>query len=302
MSESKQPRITNIWSKITADESGKLFTKVVIESTGAFAYKAGERGSDILLEAANVVLNMPAGSIEVDDGLVSRINLEQTGLDTAVISIKAEHPCSYDVEFLEGLPSRIAVTLDRSFLNKLLKDRKIVIDPGHGGEDVGGRGPVNLVEKNVVMLITRELVDIFEKNGAKTILTREKDEQLPFKNRIDIVKREKADLYLGVHTHSSSDSKVGGSAVRYRQNCQRSSDLAELIGKNLVRKLKLRNRGLKESGRYAVLDGVPAVEVEVVTITNWVEEGLLRSPTVHKKAAQGIFNGVKEYFAAVNKQ
>ena len=35
-----------------------------------------------------------------------------------------------------------------------------------------------------------------------------------------------------------------------------------------------------------------------MTITNWVEEGLLRSPTIHKKAAEGIFNGVKNYFAA----
>jgi N-acetylmuramoyl-L-alanine amidase len=49
----------------------------------------------------------------------------------------------------------------------------------------------------------------------------------------------------------------------------------------------------------AIPGDIPGVKVEVVTITNWVEEGLLRSPTIHKKVAEGIFNGVKNYYAAV---
>jgi N-acetylmuramoyl-L-alanine amidase len=57
------------------------------------------------------------------------------------------------------------------------------------------------------------------------------------------------------------------------------------------------DRGIKEKKEYATLGSMPAIEVEVVTITNWVEEGLLRSPTMHKKAAEGIFNGVKNYLA-----
>lgn len=298
MSYNKLPRITNIWSKIVENDSGDLFTRVVVESTGTFECKASKRGNGIVLEAAGVVANMPEGSIDVSDGLVREVTLTRTGQDAAIITIDIDHPAGYGIVVTEGIPVRTAVHLERSFISALMKDRKIVIDPGHGGKDPGGRGPVNLLEKNVVVPIANELKKLFEKAGAQPVLTRKKDEDIPFINRIKTAKKEKADLYLGIHTYSNRDCRVGGTAVRYKQNCRNSADAARLIGEELVKKLKLANRGLKENRNYASLDGVPAVEVEVVTITNWVEEGLLRSPTVHKKAAQGIFNGVKRYFAA----
>ena len=107
-----------------------------------------------------------------------------------------------------------------------------------------------------------------------------------------------ADLFISVHTYSNSDSKVGGTAVLYANSCRESLEAAVLVKEELVKKLKLADRGFKERKKHYLLQGVPDIEVEVVTITNWVEEGLLRSPTIHKKAAEGIFNGVKNYFAA----
>ncbi|MFA4886550.1 MAG: N-acetylmuramoyl-L-alanine amidase [Desulfotomaculaceae bacterium] len=302
MSESKLPRITNIWSKVVENDGGDLFTRVVVESTEIFKCQDRKQSGGMVLEASGVVANMPEGSMDVSDGLVREITLAQTGPDTAEITIATDHPAGYEIEVTGGIPVRTAVTLERSFLADLFKDKKIIVDPGHGGDDPGGRGPVNLLEKNVVVLIADELKKLFEKAGARTVLTRARDESVTFANRIKIAKKEKADLYLGIHTHASSDCSVGGTAVRYKQSCHESSDAAGLIGEELVKKLKLANRGLKEIHNYTALGGMPTVEVEVVTITNWVEEGLLRSPTVHKKAAQGIFNGVKKYFAAATAQ
>lgn len=42
---------------------------------------------------------------------------------------------------------------------------------------------------------------------------------------------------------------------------------------------------------------IPAVEVEVVTITNIVEEVFLRGLTIQERAAEGITNGLIKYFA-----
>lgn len=297
MSSRKQSRITNIWSIVIEGEGGSLFSKVVIESTEAFEYKTGRHGNDIVLEAAGAVANMPEGSIEVNDGMIREITLSQAGADASVVTITPDHPAGYRVEVSGGIPVRTAVILDRNFLYALFKDKTIVIDPGHGGEDWGGRGPVNLIEKNVVVPIALNLKKLFEQKGARAILTRDGDENVTLKERFNKAIAGKADLFISIHTYANGDSKVGGAAVRYGPASPESAAMASLIKEGLLKKLKLPDRGAAELGEYAPLGGIPAVKVEVVTITNWVEEGLLRSPTFHKKAAEGIFNGVKNYYA-----
>jgi len=298
LSSRKQPRITNIWSKVIEDGNGNLCSKIVVESTRVFEYKIDRQGNDVILEAAGAVANMPEGTIEVNDGLVREISLVQNDTGGAVVEVRAEHPCGYKVEGVEGIPYRVVIALDRGFLTTLLKGKKIVIDPGHGGEDLGGKGPVNLVEKNVVMPIAKILTDLCNYVGVQTILTRTGDENVSVKKRFELAEKEKADLFIGIHTYSNNNRRVGGAAVRYKPSCSASFLVASKIKEELIKKLKVADRGLKECRELAVPDDIPGVEVEVVTITNWVEEGLLRSPTVHKKAAEGILNGVKNYFAA----
>ncbi|OPY64137.1 MAG: N-acetylmuramoyl-L-alanine amidase LytC precursor [Pelotomaculum sp. PtaU1.Bin065] len=298
MSSRKLARITNIWSKVVESESGGLSTKVVIEATDIFKHVVSRVGNDLLLESTGVAANMPEGSIEVNDGLVREIVLEQTGAGEAVVRIIAEHPYEYSIVETMGIPARTTVVLGRAFLTDLMKNKRIVIDPGHGGKDWGGKGPVNLVEKNVVVLIARILADLFNKVEAEVVLTRAGDEDIPVKKRYGLALKEKADLFIGIHTYSTKNSKVSGASVRYKSSCGNSRAIAGMINKELIKKLKVKNRGLKEYPELVIPGNIPGVEVEVVTITNWVEEGLLRSPTIHKKAAEGIFIGVKNYFAA----
>lgn len=298
MSSQKLSRITNIWSRIIESENGSLSTKVVIEATEAIKHAVSRVGNDLILESAGVAVNMPEGVIEVNDGLVREIFLEQTGAGEAAVRIVAEHPCEYEVTESEGIPASTAVILNRAYLTNLMGNKKIVIDPGHGGNDWGGKGPVNLMEKNVTILIARILADIFNKVGARVFLTRTGDENITLEKRFGLALKEKADLFIGIHTYAARNSKVSGASVRYKTSCARSRAVAALISKELVKKLRVADRGVKESPDLAFPGGIPGVEVEVVTITNWVEEGLLRSPTIHKKAAEGIFIGVKNYFAA----
>lgn len=294
----KLTRITNIWSKVVSNESGGLSTKIMVETVGDFRYVPRRLGNDLILDATDIVANMPEGSMEVHDGLVREIALEQTGTDKAAVRIIIDHPCAYTIVKTEGIPVRTAIILDRSYLTKLMENKKIVIDPGHGGSDLGGKGPVNLAEKNVVLLISQVLADSLSKVGAQVVLTRTGDENIPMKKRFALAAQENADLFLSIHTHAVRNSKTSGAAVRYKPVCANSRALAGMISKELIKKLKVKDRGLQEAPDLLVSGSIPTVQVEVVTITNWVEEGLLRSPTIHKKAAEGIFIGVKEYFAA----
>jgi N-acetylmuramoyl-L-alanine amidase len=61
----------------------------------------------------------------------------------------------------------------------------------------------------------------------------------------------------------------------------------------------VRDRGTAgQPGLAGIGEDIPAVEVEVVTITNIVEEVFLRGLTIQKRAAEGIVNGLIKYFAS----
>ncbi|NQS76839.1 MAG: N-acetylmuramoyl-L-alanine amidase [Peptococcaceae bacterium] len=293
----KMPRITNIWSRIRENGAGKLSSQVVIESTGRFGTMVREECGKVILEGSGVEANMPVGAVEVYDGLVTNIYLNQVTDDKIKILIDNEHLAEFKYEVTGELPVRFIVSLERDSILSLFQDKKIVIDPGHGGTDAGARGSVNLLEKNVVLPIARDLQELFKQAGARVFLTRQEDRMVTQRERWEVARRCEADLFLSIHTHADEDSKIGGVAVNYAAESPISAMLALLVKEELVRKLKLADRGGKIIKTYNAIKTVPLVEIEVVTITNWVEEGLLRSPTIHRKAAEGIFNGVKNFLA-----
>ncbi len=254
------------------------------------------------MEGACVAANMPVGEVEVDDGLIGNIYLDQTDDDHIKVFIDNRHPAEFKYEVAGELPVRLIINLGRESISELFRDKRIVIDPGHGGADAGGRGPVNLLEKDVVMPIAVNLQELCQKAGAEALLTRQADRPVSLKERREAAVICQADLFVSIHTHADQDSNVGGVAVNYSPQGPESAILAQLVKDGLVRKLKLADRGIKRLKTSSATAPFPAVEVEVVTITNWVEEGLLRSPTVHMKAAEGIFNGVKDYLAGQSAQ
>lgn len=293
----KMPRITNIWAKMLENEMGEFFSRVVIESTGYFENVIRQSDWKIMLEGSGIAANMPIGAVEVNDGLIRNIYLTQAGADKIRVIIDNEHPSEFEYEVIRGMPVRFIINMERSFISKLFHGKKIVIDPGHGGVDTGGRGPVNLVEKNVVMPIALNLQKLFKQAGSQVFLTRQEDLSVSPRERCEVARRNDANLFVSIHTHSNQDNKAGGLSVLYSPVSPESAKLAWIVKEELARKLKLADRGIKKLKAYSIMGPIPAIEVEVVTITNWVEEGLLRSPTVHKKAAEGIFNGVKNYLA-----
>jgi N-acetylmuramoyl-L-alanine amidase len=177
-----------MWSKVVENEGGSLFSSVVVESTGPFEAEVKQQSNIILLEGSGVIANMPLGSIEVNDGLVRNITLQQAAPARITVTIETEHPAEFVLEVAGTLPVRTAINLERSFITRLFQGKIMVVDPGHGGKDAGGLGPVNLVEKNVVMPIAENLKKMFEQVGAKVFLTRQGDQSFSLKERLKVAK------------------------------------------------------------------------------------------------------------------
>ena len=86
--------------------------------------------------------------------------------------------------------------------------RAVVIDPGHGGRDVGMLGPIGqtpfLREKDVTLAIGRELASELGRRGVRAVLTRTTDTLIALSDRGRRAGAESADLFISIHVNAAN--------------------------------------------------------------------------------------------------
>jgi N-acetylmuramoyl-L-alanine amidase len=153
---------------------------------------------------------------------------------------------------------------DRSLIRTLgLKIGKIVIDPGHGGQDTGTIGPNGLKEKDLVLEVGRRLGKLLETRlGAEVVYTRKDDTFIPLETRTAIANQQRADLFISIHANSSQDPAARGVETYYlnftsspdalevaaRENAVSEKSIYEL--QDLVKKIALKEK-IEESREFA---------------------------------------------------
>jgi N-acetylmuramoyl-L-alanine amidase len=104
--------------------------------------------------------------------------------------------------------------------------RTIVIDPGHGGKEVGAVGPGGLMEKDITLAVARKLAAALQSNiNARVVLTREDDSVVSLDQRTAIANQYKADLFLSVHMNAAVVKGAKGSET-YFLSLEASDELA----------------------------------------------------------------------------
>ena len=94
--------------------------------------------------------------------------------------------------------------------------RTVVIDPGHGGDDEGSRGPAGGAEKDVTMSVARRLKATLEARlGVRVILTRDGDRAVGLDERAAVANNNKADLFISLHANASVRPVASGAEVFY---------------------------------------------------------------------------------------
>lgn len=190
-----------------------------------------------------------------------------------------------------------------------MKGRKIAIDPGHGGSDSGAIGPTGIMEKSVTLRVSRELKRLLEAEGATVILTRTEDTEVSSKGanataveeleaRCEVANRADADIFLSIHADAFTNREVKGTtAYYYTQGSQQSRRLADSVRTALIDAIGTVDRGTQTSNFYVVKHtDMPATLVEISFISNPDEEKMMNSPEGIKKIAQGIADGIADYF------
>lgn len=190
-----------------------------------------------------------------------------------------------------------------------VKGKKIVIDPGHGGEDSGAIGPSGVTEKSITLQIAKEVEKMLKEAGAKVIMTRTTDTEVSSKHRqatdvdelqarCDVANKAKADIFISIHMDSFTSREASGTTgYYYTKGSAASKRLAAEIQSNLVAQLKTTSRGIKTCNFYVVKHTkMPATLIEVAFVSNPKEEKLLTSRKGVQKAAVGIVKGISDFF------
>jgi N-acetylmuramoyl-L-alanine amidase len=114
---------------------------------------------------------------------------------------------------------RAAIAATRSW-------QTIVIDPGHGGEDVGVRSAKGVEEKQLTLDIARRLRMMVENRlGLRVILTRDDDRMVSLDDRAAVANNGKANLLISLHVNGSLVPDQSGAEVFRLQLDRESADI-----------------------------------------------------------------------------
>jgi N-acetylmuramoyl-L-alanine amidase len=105
----------------------------------------------------------------------------------------------------------------------------VVLDPGHGGSEVGAEGPDGTLEKDLTLAICLKTKAALERVGFKVTLTRTADIVVPLQTRTVFANIQQADLFLCIHVNSSPSSKAHGTETYYH-----STEATDLWAKGLA--------------------------------------------------------------------
>jgi N-acetylmuramoyl-L-alanine amidase len=175
----------------------------------------------------------------------------------------------------------------------------IVIDAGHGGEDTGAIGLGELVEKNLVLDITK-IIQIKALNDPqlKILLSRPEDKYVAPQERITLANLERAQLYLSVHANYAQDPFAQGIETLIHDAASPATEaLAKLVQKRLSEQTRARDRGVKRAPLYIRDAQMPAVLVEVGFTTNPEEANKLQQLSYQTLIAEAILSAIREYLA-----
>jgi N-acetylmuramoyl-L-alanine amidase len=97
----------------------------------------------------------------------------------------------------------------------LIYIKRIIIDPGHGGDDPGAIGITGLMEKYVCLDIAKRLKNLLTSEGAEVILTRNYDKTLTLAGRSEVANSCDADLFISIHANANRVRRLNGFEVYY---------------------------------------------------------------------------------------
>jgi len=200
------------------------FTRIVVEAGAELSYLVAPGQKEIRVRLSNLAVS-GVRLEEIGDGLVREIRLEPTGPD-ALLRIALDGAAA-DVR-TASLQDPFRVVVDIYRPKETVRGAEprttggaaplklVVLDAGHGGHDSGAVGPTGVMEKEVVLDVTRRVARLVEEGlGIKGALTRSTDVFVPLRERTNFANKRRADLFVSIHANAHPRSVSEGVEVYF---------------------------------------------------------------------------------------
>jgi N-acetylmuramoyl-L-alanine amidase len=183
------------------------FTRLVVETSLPVTHRvepAGARDLRIRLLGLTGAPQVEA----INDGLVDEARLERAGPDS-VLRVTFEGAAGELRVATLADPPRLVLDFSRPAepaaraRQGATTLRTIVLDAGHGGHDSGAVGPGGLMEKELVLEVTKRVARMLtDRLGVKVLLSRDGDHFVTLRDRTSFANRERADLFVSIHANA----------------------------------------------------------------------------------------------------
>ncbi len=183
-----------------------------------------------------------------------------------------------------------------------LYDKIVVLDAGHGGNDVGETAveqDVSLQEKDITLAAVQKAGELLLAQGIRVYYTREDDSSRSPEERVGFANALQADMLISVHVTSAEDTTVYG--IRTEYNAQyfipdfSSADLAYLLLTEVAESTNEKALDIVPGQDDNVVIGeavIPVAQLDMGFLSNRQERKLLQRNVYIEKVAQGICNAV----------
>ncbi|WP_231735278.1 N-acetylmuramoyl-L-alanine amidase [Gracilibacillus massiliensis] len=177
-----------------------------------------------------------------------------------------------------------------------LTGKRVVIDPGHGGRDVGAIGESNGYESRYTLRTANVMKEILENQGAEVFLTRTRDQYIPLTSRVSFANLHRADVFLSLHYNSTPEfPDVQGIDTFYYSD--RDQQLAEYVHQGIISQTEANNRGIDQQDLQVLrTNHRPSLLLELGFISNQTEETHIQSRVYLEAISRGIARGLQAYF------
>ena len=187
-----------------------------------------------------------------------------------------------------------------------LLGKVIYIDPGHGGRDSGAIYK-NIYEKDINLIISKQIEKYLVSKGATVYLTREKDVDLSttntnkkrsdLTNRAKLINNSKSDMYISIHLNYISNSKWKGLQIFYNNKNKENEQIATYLT-NYLKQNSSNIRDSKKENIYYMYKQItiPGVLIELGFLSNSNDRYRLTKEEYQDKLATSIADAIENYF------
>lgn len=193
-------------------------------------------------------------------------------------------------------------------INNVKTKKTVIIDPGHGGIDVGTVGIDGSLEKNINLSISLDLYDYLMVSGINTVLTRDGDYEVyragekrtksDLYNRMDFINSVPNSILISIHQNHFENEAEWGTQVWFSPNDEISPTLADKILQSVKRNIQPENKRenkVSDNSYYILYKAQkPSVMVECGFVSNKNENNKLQDKEYQKDMAYSILAGICE--------